>query len=73
MLRDLTELYNYNMRNYWVLGTPEPIRIYQIKKFNRTKYLNIGSLLLNVKQFKINNFWNNYTKNKYLKIRGKPE
>ena len=24
VLRDLTELYNYNMNDYWVLGTPEP-------------------------------------------------
>ena len=25
--RDLTELYNYNMEDYWTLGTPEPVGI----------------------------------------------
>jgi lipopolysaccharide biosynthesis glycosyltransferase len=24
VLKDLTELYNYDMKNHWVLGLPEP-------------------------------------------------
>ena len=73
VFRDLSELYNYNMNNYWVLGTPEPISIINVKTYNRTKYLNIGSLLLNVKEFKKNNIWEIYTKNRYLKIAGVPD
>ena len=74
IFRDLTELYNYNMKDYWVLGTPEPFGIYlNYKKYNLTKYLNIGSILLNVKKLKENNFWNVYTKNRYLKMKGKPD
>lgn len=73
VIRDLSELYNYNMSNYWVLGTPEPVSIKRVKKYNRTKYLNIGSLLLNVKEFKKNNIWEIYTKNRYLKVTGAPD
>lgn len=74
VFRDLTELYNYNMKDYWVLGTPEPFGIYlNYKIYNLTKYLNIGSILLNVKKLKENNFWNVYTKNRYLKMKGKPD
>ena len=73
VFRDLSELYNYNMKNYWVLGTPEPRCIKHLKKYNKTKYLNIGSLLLNVNDFKKNNIWDIYTKNRYLKIKGAPD
>ena len=53
VFRDLTELYNYNMEEYWALGTPEPIGIILCSKnYNLTKYLNIGSILLNVKELK---------------------
>ena len=49
VLRDLTELYNYSMNHYWALAPPEPICIFKIvKRANITKYLNIGSILLNV-------------------------
>lgn len=70
IFRDLKELYNYDMKNYWVLGTPEPIGIFMNRKYNLTKYVNIGSLLINVKKLKINQFWNLYTKNKNLKLSG---
>ena len=71
VLRDLSELYNYDMKDYWVLGPPEPwyirshANIYNIKK-----YINIGSILLNVNKLKQNNFWQIYTKNRYLKLIG---
>ena len=75
VLRDLTDLYNYKMDNYWVLGTLEPtiIKSFMQVKYNITKYLNVGSLLLNVKKIKENNFWSNFVKNRYIELLGQPE
>lgn len=66
ILRDLSEFFNFNMSNYWVLGTPEPNGLYSIKEFNLSKYINIGSILIDVKETKKNKIWNNYVKNRYL-------
>ena len=75
VLRDLTDLYNYEMGQFWIIGTPEPSIINSFMKleYNITKYLNAGSLLLNVKLLKQNNFWENFTKNRYIKLRGAPD
>ena len=75
VFRDLTELYNYNMSTYWVLGTLEPAIINSFMKinYNITKYINIGAILLNIKRLKENNFWNIYTQNRYLKLKGSPD
>ena len=75
VLRDLTELYNYEMGEYWALGTPEPTIINSFMKnsYNMTKYLNIGSLLLNITKLKENNFWDYYTKNRNIYLRGQPD
>ena len=75
VLRDLTKLYNYEMGHYWVLGTLEPTIINSFMKnsYNMTKYLNIGSILLNIKKLKEKNFWSIYTKSRYLKIIGQPD
>lgn len=73
IFKDLTELYNYDMRNYWVLGLPEPIGIELIKKYNSKKYLNIGALIINVTEFKMNNIWDKYTKNRNLVVEGAPD
>jgi hypothetical protein len=74
VFRDLTELYNYNMEDSWALGTPEPQCITLVSNdYNITKYLNIGSVLLNVKELKKNNFWDIYTKNRNLKLLGAPD
>ena len=74
VFRDLTELYNYDMKDYWALGTPEPIGIYICSKlYNITKYLNIGSILLNVKELKRNKFWDKYTKKRNIKLMGSPD
>jgi len=75
VLRDLSELYNYQMSKFWVLGTLEPTIINSFMKihYNITKYINLGAILLNIKKLKENNFWNIYTKNKYLKLKGSPE
>ena len=74
IFRDLSKLYNYDMKDFWVIGTPEPDGIpFCMQYYNITKYLNIGSILLNVKKFKENNFWDIYTKNRYLLLRGAPD
>ena len=76
-LRYLSDMYNYDMGNHWVLGIPEPAIIdsFWKVKLNLTKYIyiNIGSTLLNIKELKQNNFWINYTKNRDLKLEGAPE
>ena len=63
------------MKHYWVLGLPEPLGyiLLQKKGYKIKKYLNIGSLIINVTAFKINNIWDKYTKNRYLPLRGQPD
>ena len=73
VLRDLTELYNYDLGDKWVLGPPEPVGIPLISKYNRKVYINIGSILLNVKELKKNNFWKQYTKSRHLDCQGAPD
>ena len=72
VLRDLTELYNYDMGQFWVLGIPEPSIIWSFMKplYNITKYINTGSMLLNVKKLKENKFWDNYVKNRHIRLKG---
>ena len=70
VLRDLTELYNYNMEGYWALGPPEPQGIALNSNYNISKYLNIGSILLNIKELKKHHFWDYYTSKRYLKLLG---
>ena len=75
VLRDLTDLYNYDMGEYWALGNPEPLIIdsFMKVKYNISKYINIGAVLLNVKKLKEINFWENYYKHRYLKLKGAPD
>lgn len=75
VLRDLTEIYNYDMDKFWVLGTPEPsiIDSFMNIKYNMTKYINIGSILINVKEFKYNHLWKNFVKNRNLNLLGQPD
>ena len=71
ILKDLNELYNYDMKNYWVLGLPEPWMIEKISdKYKMKKYINIGSLIINVTEFKKNNIWDKYTENRNLELFG---
>ena len=71
ILKDLTELYNYDMKNYKVLGLPEPWVIEKISdKYQIKKYINIGSLIINVTEFKKNNIWDKYIKNRNLTLYG---
>ena len=73
ILRDLSELYYYDMKNYWALGPPEPRCIPFVKRLNLTKYINIGSILLNVEEFKKNHFWDFYVKNRDIPKGGQPD
>ena len=75
VLRDLSELYNYNMGQYIILGTPEAtiIKSFMKVKYNIYKYINIGSMLINVKKYKQDNVWINYMKNKNLLLKGQPD
>ena len=74
IFRDLGELYNYDMKDYWALGPIEPWCISAfMKRYNMTKYINIGSILLNVKELKKNHFWDIYTKNRNLTLGGAPD
>ena len=75
VLRDLTELYNYNMGEYLILGTPEPsiINSFMKVKYNIYKYINIGSMLIDVKKYKQNNIWINYVKNRNMLLKGQPD
>ena len=74
IFRDLSELYNYDMKNFWVLGPPEPHGIYLNRKYsNNSKYVNIGSILLNVKALKEIHFWDIYTNNRKKKCFGMPD
>ena len=52
---------------------PEPIGIGLIKKYNSTKYINIGALIINVTEFKMNKIWDKYTKNRNLQVKGAPD
>ena len=72
VLRDLTELYNYDMGQFWVLGIPEPSIINSFTKpfYNTSKYINTGSMLLNIKKLKENRFWDNYVKNRNIPLKG---
>ena len=58
--KDLTELYNFDMNQFWVLGVPEPSIINSFMKpiYNMSKYINTGSMLLNITKFKENKIWN---------------
>ena len=75
VLRDLTDLYNYDMGDYWALGNPEPVIIesFMKLKYNITKYINIGAILVNVKKLKEVNFWETYTNSRYIELIGAPD
>ena len=73
IFRDLSELYNFDMKDYWAIGTPEPGGINHLKKYNKKIYINIGSILLNVKELKKNNFFDYYIKHRNLKLHGAPD
>jgi hypothetical protein len=66
VLRDLKEMYNWNMGNYLYLGAPDTCigRIALISKKPFDVYINIGHFLLNVKKIKEQNMYEKYLKYK---------
>ena len=66
VLRDLREMYNWNMRNYLYLGAPDPCigKKALISKKPYDVYINIGHFLLNVKKIKEKNMYQIFLKNK---------
>jgi len=66
VLRDLKEMYNWNMSNYLYMGSPSPC-IDNMTKITMNKlnsYINIGNILLNVKKIKLENIYENFLKKK---------
>ena len=59
VLRDLSEMYNWNMNNYSYLGVPDQMmgRIGEIHKKPLTTYINTGSYLINVTKVKMENMY----------------
>ena len=66
VLRDLREMYNWDMGNYLYLGTPDPCigKDALISKKPYDVYINIGHFLLNVKKIKEQNMYEQYLKHK---------
>ena len=66
VLRDLREMYNWDMRNYLYLGAPDPCigKKALISKKPYDVYINIGHFLLNVKKIKEKNMYQIFLKNK---------
>lgn len=66
VLRDLKEMYNWDMGDYLYLGAPDTCigRIGLISKKPFDVYINIGHFLLNVKKIKEQNMYEKYLKYK---------
>ena len=68
VLRDLSEMYNWNLNNYLYFGAPDP-RIganATISKKPFEVYINIGHYLLNVKKIKSKKMYDKYLKYKNM-------
>ena len=66
VLRDLTKMYNWNMGDYLYLGIPggKVGKKALITKKKYKKYINTGSILINVKKVKISNIYKECVKHK---------
>jgi lipopolysaccharide biosynthesis glycosyltransferase len=66
VLRDLREMYNWDMGDYLYLGTPDPCigKDALISKKPYDVYINIGHFLLNVKKIKEQNMYEKFLKYK---------
>lgn len=71
VLRDLSEMYNWNLSNYLYMGAPDPWigANATISKKPFKIYINIGHFLLNVRKIKSKKMYDKYLKykNKYSK------
>ena len=68
VLRDLSEMYNWNMSNYLYLGLPgaKAGTYALIKKIKFQTYINTGSFLINVDKVKKEHIYEKFVKYKYL-------
>ena len=66
VLRDLTEMYNWNMSNYLYVGIPDPIigRFGPISNKPLNIYINTGTYLINVKKVKEEKMYEKFIKNR---------
>ena len=68
VLRDLSEMYNWNMGNNIYMGVPDQgigkYGIFSKKALN--VYINVGSYLIDVKKVKLNNMYNKFKKYRHL-------
>lgn len=66
VLRDLTEMYNWNMSNYLYVGVPDPFigRFGTISKKTLNTYINTGTYLINVKKVKEEKIYEKFVKNR---------
>lgn len=66
VLRDLSEMYNWNISDYLYMGSPDPCigKMAKIIKKPYNVYINIGHFLLNVKKIKSENMYKKYLKYK---------
>ena len=66
VLRDLTIMYNWKMDNYLCLGIPggKVGKYAKISKKKYLRYINTGSILINVKKYKYENIYEKCVKNK---------
>ena len=66
VLRDLTLMYNWKMDNYVCLGIPATgVGIFaKVRKKKFIRYINTGSMLVNVTKYKLENIYQKCVKNK---------
>lgn len=66
VLRDLSEMYNWNISDYLYMGSPDPCigKMSKLLKKPYKVYINIGHFLLNVKKIKSENMYEKYLKYK---------
>ena len=64
VLRDLSEMYNWNMKNYSYLGVGCIGLIGHVSKKFINYYINVGHFLINVTQVKKDNMYEKFKKNK---------
>ena len=67
VLRDLHEMYNWNISDYLYMGTPDPAHLGGLASISQKPfnvYINVGNFLLNVKKIKSEKMYEKYLKYK---------
>jgi len=67
VLRDLTEMYNWNMSDYLYVGVPDPFigKFGSISNKSLNTYINTGTYLINVKKVKEEKMYEKFIKNRF--------